>query len=192
MDDTPHVFLAGPAGEGTLIGLGAEPIDDPSSYFIPHRDPTARSAAGTVGAVALDCRGDLAAGTSTGGYPGKLPGRVGDSPIIGASTFANDRYALSATGRGENFIRRAATLDIAKRSEYLDMPLQESANHVVHRLLGDIDQIDGAVIAIDREGEIVMSGVNIYGVLHGYASESRSVTVGVQLPRRPRGSIEQH
>jgi isoaspartyl peptidase/L-asparaginase-like protein (Ntn-hydrolase superfamily) len=183
MDDTPHVFFVGPTGEEVLIDLGAEQVDDPASYFIPHRDPeVTNSEAGTVGAVALDRCGNLAAGTSTGGYPGKLPGRVGDSPIIGASTFANDRYALSATGRGENFIQRSVTLDIAKRSEYQGMSLQEAADYVVHRLLGDNDEIDGAIIAISRDGEIVLSAVNVLGELHGYASESANVTVGVEVP----------
>jgi isoaspartyl peptidase/L-asparaginase-like protein (Ntn-hydrolase superfamily) len=184
MDKTPHVFFAGPTGEDTLIGLGAEAVADPQRYFVPYTEPAARrSEAGTVGAVALDRCGNLAAGTSTGGYPGKLPGRVGDSPMIGASTFANDRVALSATGKGENFIRRAVTLDIAKRVEYQGVGLQEAADHVVHRLLGEIDGVDGGVIAIGRDGEIVLSAVNVAGVLHGYASESKSVTVGLELPR---------
>lgn len=187
MDSTPHVFFAGPAGEETVIGLGAEYVDDPSAYFIPYGDPgVSSSQAGTVGAVALDRYGNLAAGTSTGGYPGKLPGRVGDSPIIGASTFANERFALSATGTGENFIRRSVTLDIAKRSEYQGVPLQEAADYVVHRLLGDVDGIDGAVIAVSREGEFVLSAANVLGELHGYASDSTGVTVGVEVPRDNR------
>jgi isoaspartyl peptidase/L-asparaginase-like protein (Ntn-hydrolase superfamily) len=183
MEDTPHVFFAGPTGEEVLIDLGAEEVEDPSSYFVPYDEPeSATSPTGTVGAVALDRCGNLAAGTSTGGYRGKLPGRVGDSPMVGASTYANDNYALSATGRGEYFIQRSVTLDIAKRAEYQDMPLQEAADYVVHRLLGDIDQIDGAIIAIGREGEIVLSAVNVVGELHGYTSESVDVTVGVEIP----------
>ena len=182
MEKTPHVFFAGPTGEETLLGLGAEAVADPVRYFVPYTDPAARrSEAGTVGAVALDRCGNLAAGTSTGGYPGKLPGRVGDSPMIGASTFANERVALSATGRGENFIRRAVTLDIAKRAEYQGLPLQEAADHVVHRLLGDVDGVDGGIIAIGRDGEIVVSAINVAGVLHGYASESKGVTVGLEV-----------
>ena len=183
MEDTPHVFFVGPTGEEILIGLGAEQVEDPASYFIPYRDPGAVSTeAGTVGAVALDRCGHLAAGTSTGGYPGKLPGRVGDSPIIGASTFANDRYALSATGRGENFIQRSVTLDIAMRSEYQSLPLQEAPDYVIHHLIGEVDQIDGAIIAISRDGEIVLSAANVIGARYGYASESGSVEVGVELP----------
>lgn len=186
MEDTPHVFFVGPTGEATLIGFGAEQVDEPSSYFIPYNNPKAANfkagAVGTVGAVALDCCGNLAAGTSTGGYRGKLPGRVGDSPIIGASTYANDLYALSATGKGENFIRRSVTFDIAKRAEYQGVPLQQAADYVVHSLLGDVDRIDGAIIAISREGDIVLSAVNVVGELHGYASQSHNTTVGVKLP----------
>ena len=183
MKDTPHVFFVGPTGEEILIGLGAEEVDDPASYFIPYHltEPT-NSMTGTVGAVALDRCGNLAAGTSTGGYYGKMPGRVGDSPIIGASTFASDQYALSATGKGENFIQRSVTLDIAMRSKYQGTPLQESADYVIHRLIGDIDNVTGAIIAISRDGDIVMSAANAIGVRHGYALESGSVTVGVELP----------
>ena len=182
MDATPHVLFAGPNGEQTLVGLGAETVDDPAAYFAPSGNPAdTDKESGTVGAVALDRCGHLAAGTSTGGYPGKLPGRVGDSPIIGASSFANERFALSATGRGENFIRRSVTLDIAKRAEYLQMPLQESADFVVHRLLGEIDGIDGAVIAIGRDGQIVLSAVNVLGALHAFASESAGPVVGTKI-----------
>ena len=184
MDETPHVLFAGPNGEQTLVGLGAETVEDPETYFVPAGvavDPEKES--GTVGAVAMDRCGNLAAGTSTGGYPGKLPGRVGDSPIIGASTYANERFALSATGRGENFIRRSVTLDIAKRAEYLEMGLQASADFVVQRLLGEIDEIDGAVIAIGRNGQIVLSAVNVLGALHGYASESLAPVVAAEIAK---------
>lgn len=183
MDDTPHVFFAGPEGEQTLIELGAVTVENPASYFVPSKLPTdTAKESGTVGAVAMDRCGHLAAGTSTGGYPGKLPGRVGDSPIIGASTYANNGFALSATGRGENFIQRSVTLDIARRTEYLGQPLQESADYVVHQLLGKIDGIDGAVIAIGREGEIVLSAVNVVGALHGFATEALEPAVGWQIP----------
>ncbi len=183
MEATPHVLFVGPTGEETLIGLGAEAVDDPDSYFVPVQIAASKGFVnGTVGAVALDRYGNLAAGTSTGGYPGKLPGRVGDSPIIGASTYANERYALSATGRGEYFIRRSVTIDIAKRAEYLGVSLQEAADHVVRNVLGNKDRIDGAVIALSRSGELVLSAVNVAGVLHGYATDSTDVTVGFGVP----------
>ncbi len=83
---------------------------------------------GTVGAVALDQAGNLAAGTSTGGMTNKRYGRVGDSPIIGAGTYADARCAVSATGHGEYFIRYTVARDICARLEYQDLPLLEAAN----------------------------------------------------------------
>jgi len=182
MERTSHVLFVGKTGEETLVGLGAEEISDPLSYFTPpefsdHLPPNE----GTVGAVALDRHGHLAAGTSTGGRSGQLAGRVGDSPIIGAGTFADESHALSATGDGEAFIRRCATRDIAARATYCEMSLQDAANHVVHQLIGDADKASGAIIAIGRNGEIVLSS-NVYGIRHGYTTESGSVTVGAQVP----------
>ena len=183
MEHTPHVLLVGTAGEETLIGLGAESVDDPASYFIPlASSPDIPTGEGTVGAVALDRCGHLAAGTSTGGTPGQLVGRVGDSPIIGAGTFANEHYALSATGVGEYLMQRSVTRDIAMRAEYLGMPLQDAADYVIHRLIGEIDKASGGIIAISRDGEIALSS-SVYGERHGYASESADVTVGVVPPR---------
>jgi isoaspartyl peptidase/L-asparaginase-like protein (Ntn-hydrolase superfamily) len=186
MDKTPHVLFVGTTGEQTLAGLGAELIADPKSYFRPFVEPRPEAPHpppehGTVGAVALDRCGHLAAGTSTGGTVGKLPGRVGDSPIVGASTFANESYALSATGKGEFFIQRGVTRDIVARVEYLKMPLQAAANLVVRGLVGEQDRAEGAIIAISRSGEIVLSS-NGYGVLHGYASHDKPVTVGGEVP----------
>ena len=181
MERTPHVFFVGKTGEETLVGLGAEEIDDPSSYFMPTEfSEDAPPNEGTVGAVALDQHGNLAAGTSTGGRGGQLPGRVGDSPIIGAGTFANDSFALSATGDGEAFIRRCAAKDIAARAAYCDMSLQGAADHVIHHLIRDVDKTTGAIIAIGHDGEIVLSS-NVYGVRHGYTTESGNITVGVQV-----------
>ena len=181
MERTPHVLFVGKTGEETLVGLGAEEIDDPSSYFMPTEfSEDAPPNEGTVGAVALDQHGNLAAGTSTGGRGGQLPGRVGDSPIIGAGTFANDSFALSATGDGEAFIRRCAAKDIAARAAYCDMSLQGAADHVIHHLIRDVDKTTGATIAIGHDGEIVLSS-NVYGVRHGYTTESGNITVGVQV-----------
>ncbi|MDH3282425.1 MAG: isoaspartyl peptidase/L-asparaginase, partial [Gammaproteobacteria bacterium] len=141
MERTPHVLFVGPPGEETLIGLGAESVDDPAAYFLPIASgQKVFTGEGTVGAVALDRCGHLAAGTSTGGTPGQLVGRVGDSPIIGAGTFANERYALSATGVGEYLILRSAARDIAMRAEYQGVSLQDAADHVIHRLIGEVDK----------------------------------------------------
>jgi beta-aspartyl-peptidase (threonine type) len=182
MDKTPHVLFVGAAGEQTLIGLGAEVVADPKTYYNPVAEPEATKPQGhgTVGAVALDRCGVLAAGTSTGGTYGKMPGRVGDSPIVGASTFANEQVALSTTGAGEFFIKRGATRDIAARVAYLHMPLQKAADVVVKDLIGKEDHSRGAVIAISREGAIAFSSTG-YGLLHGYATEKLAPTVAVKV-----------
>lgn len=185
MEHTPHVLFVGTTGEKTLIDLGAEFVEDPKTYFQEYVPPAkgpaeTRPDHGTVGAVALDRCGDLAAGTSTGGWRGKMPGRVGDSPIVGASTFANERFALSATGKGEYFINRGATRDIAARAEYLKVSLQTAADFVVKGLIGERDGAEGAIIAISRDADIVLSS-NGFGVLYGYTSNSKSVTVGGKL-----------
>lgn len=181
LERTSNVLFAGATGEETLLGLGAEAVDPDDYYAARPSAETIGKESGTVGAVALDRHGNLAAGTSTGGYFGKPPGRVGDSPIVGASTFANERVALSATGLGEAFVRRMATKDIADRAEYLGVPLKEAADYVVHALIGEAEGADGAIVAIGLGGEIVLSAVNVFGALHGYASESRDVTVGIEV-----------
>ena len=186
LEKTPHVLFAGSTGEDILIGLGAEAVEDPNAYFVPYHSAAKKRsgepATGTVGAVALDRHGHLAAGTSTGGYPGKLPGRIGDTPIIGASTIANETHAISATGLGERFILRSVAHDIAMRAAYQNITLQQAADYVVKELIGKADGAEGGVIAITREGEIVMSAANIAGMPHGYASDYEEVTVGFELP----------
>lgn len=184
MDKTSHVLFVGAAGEQTLIGLGAQVIPDPKSYYKPVIEPhtTKATSHGTVGAVAMDRCGVLAAGTSTGGTFDKMPGRVGDSPIIGASTFANEQVALSSTGAGEFFIKRGATRDIAARVAYLHSSLQDAADLVVKGLIGQEDHSRGAVIAISRNGDIVFSSTG-FGLLHGFASERLSPTVAVETKR---------
>jgi len=188
MEKTHHVLFAGASGEQTLVGLGAARVEDPARYFHEYVPPPAPSAHGpsraehgTVGAAALDRCGDLAAGTSTGGWPGKLPGRVGDSPIIGASTYADHRHALSATGVGEYFIKRAATRDIAMRVEYLGTPLKRAADYVVKELIGKQDGAEGAIIAIGKDGEIVVSS-NGYGILYGWVTQTGEIVVGTREP----------
>ena len=182
MDKTPHVLFVGAAGEQTLIGLGAQVIADPKSYYKPVVEPQTKKnqSHGTVGAVALDRCGVLAAGTSTGGTYGKMPGRVGDSPIVGASTFANDQVATSSTGAGEYFIKRGATRDIAARVAYLHVSLQSATDTVVKDLIGEADGSRGAVIAISRSGEIAFASTG-YGLLHGYANEKVAPTVAVKV-----------
>jgi len=109
---------------------------------------------GTVGCVALDVNGNLAAGTSTGGRTNKKYGRVGDSPIIGAGTYANNATcAVSGTGLGEQFILHAVAFNISARMAYLKQSLGDAVNEVIHKTL---DPDDGGVIALSSDGTIVM------------------------------------
>jgi L-asparaginase / beta-aspartyl-peptidase len=121
---------------------------------------------GTVGVVALDMAGNLAAGTSTGGTVLKMPGRVGDSPIIGAGTYANnDSCAVSATGTGEYFIRNTVASDICARVRYLRVSLEQAGNDVVMKELV-AQHGDGGVIALDRAGHVA-TPFNTTGMMHG-------------------------
>lgn len=123
---------------------------------------------GTVGAVALDARGHLAAATSTGGMTNKLPGRVGDSPLIGAGTYADDRYAaISCTGSGEMFIRAATAYDVCARMAYASQSLQEAAHAAVFEGLTPIGG-KGGLIAIDRHGNVCLP-FNSEGMYRGHA-----------------------
>jgi len=108
---------------------------------------------GTVGCVALDVHGNLAAGTSTGGITNKKYGRVGDSPIIGAGTYANNATcAISCTGTGEQFIRHAVAHDISTRVAYLKQPLKDAVSDVMRKVL---QPQDGGLIALGSDGTIV-------------------------------------
>jgi beta-aspartyl-peptidase (threonine type) len=124
---------------------------------------------GTVGAVALDADGNLAAATSTGGLTNKHWGRVGDSPIIGAGTYAdNATCAVSCTGRGEIFIRCSAAREVAALMEHRGMSLQEAAKQVVHDELVDLGgEGTGGLIALDGRGNVAME-LNTTGMYRGY------------------------
>jgi beta-aspartyl-peptidase (threonine type) len=122
---------------------------------------------GTVGCVALDKNGNLAAGTSTGGMTNKKFGRVGDSPIIGAGTYAdNNTCAVSATGHGEFFIRNVVAYDIAARMKYRNENLKEVADDIVNKQLKDIGA-NGGVIALDKNGNLAMP-FNTSSMYRGY------------------------
>jgi beta-aspartyl-peptidase (threonine type) len=112
---------------------------------------------GTVGVVALDRAGNIAAGTSTGGLQAKMPGRVGDSPIIGAGTYAsNASCAVSATGSGEYFIRLGVAREICNLVAFRGMPLQQAADQVIHKELEALHG-DGGIIAIAPDGQLAWS-----------------------------------
>ncbi len=158
MEHSPHVLLAGRGAEvfARKHGIAFAP---PSYFHTSNRLKALRKGLlrhhGTVGAVALDAQGNLAAATSTGGYTGKLPGRVGDSPIIGAGTYAdNATCAVSGTGLGEAFIRVALAHEVAARMRLRGEPLARSAVAA----LAQIARIggDGGLIAVDRRGNTAM------------------------------------
>ena len=117
MERTPHVLIAGEGAWALATEYGLPEVRDPDTYYQPveERCLLPARAMGTVGAVVLDQYGDLAAATSTGGVKSKTPGRVGDTPLIGAGTWADERCAISCTGLGEYFIRAAAAADVPAR-----------------------------------------------------------------------------
>ena len=186
MDHSPHVMLAGPGAEEFALEQGMAPV--PNSHFVTERRRRElekflqgiaasgeESLMGTVGAVALDEGGNLAAATSTGGTTGKRYGRVGDSPIIGAGTYAaNDCCAVSATGHGEFFIRAAVAHEIASLMRYRGLDVAQAADEVVMRQLVALGG-SGGVIALGRDGRIAMP-FNSAGMLRG-AMDSRGLLV---------------
>jgi beta-aspartyl-peptidase (threonine type) len=132
---------------------------------------------GTVGAVALDTQGDLAAATSTGGMTNKRYGRVGDSPLIGAGTWADQRCAVSGTGWGEFFIRNVVAHDIAARMAYGGASLADSADAVILQRVPELGG-DGGAIAVDRDGNIAMP-FNTSGMYRGWAKGDGSHGVAI-------------
>ena len=158
MEKSPHVLLSGKGAEAFARQHGLKFAA--ARYFRTEERLAAlkRGLArhhGTVGAVALDRHGNLAAATSTGGHTGKLPGRIGDSPIIGAGTYAdNASCAVSGTGWGEAFIRVALAHEVSSRMLHLKEPLQKAARSALERIgrLGG----DGGLVAVDRRGNIAM------------------------------------
>ncbi len=133
---------------------------------------------GTVGAVALDKNGDIVAGTSTGGMNNKRYGRVGDSPVIGAGTYAgNNACGVSATGHGEYFIRAAVAHDICARVMYKNISLQQAADEVVQDRLVEMGA-NGGIIALDPEGNVVYS-FNSTGMYRAAITSKQELRVGI-------------
>jgi beta-aspartyl-peptidase (threonine type) len=194
MERSPHVMLAGTGAEEFALEQGMQPV--PNSHFATERrrleldrmlqgqlEAGRESLMGTVGAVALDAIGNLAAATSTGGMTGKKWGRVGDSPIIGAGTYAaNDCCAVSATGHGEFFIRAAVAHEIASLMRYRGLGVVEAADEVVMQQLVRLGG-SGGVIAVGRDGSIAMP-FNSEGMLRG-AMDSRGLCVTGLLRELP-------
>jgi beta-aspartyl-peptidase (threonine type) len=171
MDKSPHVLMVGDRGEAYAKGLGAEAA--PDSYFTNNgRILKSKSPTGTVGAVAMDRCGNLASGTSTGGFGAKIPGRVGDSPIIGAGAYAeNGVAAISSTGHGESFIRFTVAADLAARVKYLKQSLDQSAQAALEVL--DESGAEGGIIGVDATGNVVMR-FNRAGMIRGHTTENKA------------------
>ena len=155
MERTPHVLLGGAGAAAFARAQGLARIDDPAAYYTPATSRAVKPgelAHGTVGAVAKDTQGRLAAATSTGGLLNKMPGRIGDTPLIGAGTWADTRCAVSCTGQGELFIRANVAADVSGRILYARQSLHAAAAGA----LADMAALggDGGLIAVDAEGEM--------------------------------------
>lgn len=197
MERSPHVMMIGAgaekfaAGEGMAL-VSADLFSTPERY---QQLQVARSSGetvldhsgapldedkkmGTVGAVALDVHGNLAAATSTGGMTNKLPGRVGDSPLVGAGCYANNAsVAVSCTGTGEVFIRALAAYDIAALMDYGGLSLSEACERVVMEKLPALGG-SGGLIAIDHEGNVALP-FNCEGMYRAWGYAGDTPTTGI-------------
>ena len=197
MERTRHVMLVGAGAEEFARAQGVDLV--PAYYFFNEREwkryqekkageakkPSAALPAGkiygTVGAVALDQAGNLAAGTTTGGTSYKMPGRVGDTPLIGAGTYANNEScAVSSTGEGEFFIRNVVAADICERVRYLHVSLEQAANDVVMKELVE-QHGDGGVIALDRQGHVA-TPFNTNGMMHAIVRADGKIAIETFKP----------
>ena len=187
MEKTSHVMLVGEGADKYAKEQGLE-IVEPGYFITPERmeawkkykestpgkpvnEQSDEEKHGTVGAVALDQNGNLAAATSTGGIMGKMTGRVGDSPIIGAGTYANNNTcAVSTTGHGEYFIRNVVAYDLSAMMEYLRMPLEKAGKFLVMEKLTK-KNAEGGLIAVDKDGNITMQ-FNTKMMYRGYVKSS--------------------
>jgi len=194
MEKSEHVFLAGAGANEFAEKVNAEFMPD-DYFFVQLRYDQLQQAVqsdtivldhtlpndkkfGTVGAVALDVHGNLAAGTSTGGMTNKKHGRVGDTPIIGAGTYANNRTcAISCTGHGEFFIRSVVAYDISCLMEYKGLSLKDACNLVVKDKLVKLGG-EGGLIALDRQGNIELP-FNSEGMYRASLKEGEKMFIGI-------------
>lgn len=183
MVNSPHVMLAGAGAESFAAEQGLE-IADPDYFKTDRRARQLENVIrkvekefGTVGAVAVDREGNICAGTSTGGMTNKKWGRIGDSPIIGAGTYANNSTCgFSGTGHGEYYIRIAAGHDVSALMEYKEMTVDEATNTVLKKLT-DMGA-KGGMIAMDRNGNIAMP-FNTSGMYRGYKRSGEEVVIKI-------------
>ena len=180
MEHTKHVLMAGQGAE-KIAKKGKLELVDPSYFYSEEKLKRVRKQKakeiGTVGALAMDKSGNITAGTSTGGMTNKLPGRIGDSPIIGAGTWAqNNVCGVSGTGHGEYFIRYNVAREICARIEYLDLSVGESTSQVIGQLttMG----VNGGVIVLDKNGKISME-FNTDGMARAYRNSKGEEMVAI-------------
>jgi len=188
MEKSAHVMLS---GDGASLFAKEQGLDivNPSYFYTEKRwqslqkllnrkrQATQNDKHGTVGCVVLDSYGNLAAGTSTGGMTNKQYGRIGDSPIIGAGTYANNKTcAVSCTGHGEYFIRLAFARDISAQMEYLDKSLEEACETEIKKLTEL--KGTGGVIAVDKKGNIAME-FNTSGMYRAYLKSNGETYIGI-------------
>lgn len=202
MNDSPHVMLSGKGAEVFAAEKGFELVD-PSYFYTENRfqslqrlkekekteldhdgktafmDPFIKdSKFGTVGCAALDKNGNLAAGTSTGGMTNKRWNRIGDAPIIGAGTYANNATcAVSSTGWGEFFIRAMVAHDISALMEYKGLSLQEAAKEVIQKKVPALGG-DGGIVSIDKDGNVAME-FNTAGMYRAHMNAKGALTIGI-------------
>ncbi len=200
MKSSNHVFLSGKGAGDFAIrqGIKLEPdeyffsqfrydqwksIRDSDNYALDHTNERIEELLrakkfGTVGAVACDKDGNIAAATSTGGMTNKKYGRIGDSPLIGAGTYANNKTCgISCTGHGEKFIRLVAAHMVSALMEYKGLSLEDACNEVVHHKLKEIGG-DGGMIGVDNEGNAVMT-FNTSGMYRGVRSSDGRQEVAI-------------
>jgi len=192
MEKSQHVMMVGDGAEEFAQSIGMTLVD-PKYFYTDLRwqqlqqalkeeqaknaDASKAPGHGTVGAVALDQQGHLAAGTSTGGMTNKRFGRVGDSPIIGAGTYANAKCAVSATGWGEYYIRANAAHDICARVEYKGEPIAQAAKEVVMEVVPKLGG-DGGVIALDAQGNFA-TPFNTEGMFRGWIDRDGKIHIAI-------------
>lgn len=192
MEQSPHVMLASRGAEQFAAELGIPEVS--ADYFSTERrkralesykarkqagvEPEVDYKFGTVGVVVLDSKGNLAAGTSTGGMTGKRWGRIGDAPVIGAGTYADNRScAVSATGHGEYFIRHTVARDICARMQFAGQSLQDAAESVIMYELMAAGG-DGGIVAVDADGHVSMV-FNTPGMYRASVSGSGEKRIGI-------------
>ncbi|KAK4479426.1 hypothetical protein RD792_014940 [Penstemon davidsonii] len=205
MDKTPHIYLAFNGAEAFAKQQGVETVDSShfitpenierlkqaketntvqidytqrvevkdASLPVPNEDGD--SQIGTVGCVAVDSHGNLAAATSTGGLVNKMVGRIGDTPVIGAGTYANSYCAVSATGKGEAIIRATVARDVAALMEFKGLSLEEAAKHVIEERA---PKFTAGLVAVSASGEVAMP-FNTTGMFRACATEDGYTEVGI-------------